>query len=116
VPDDAAGDAPLRAASTLALLEATALIAAVIARTGSARPLLVAALIVKVPFCLFVRRRSAGAFFGLLLWEAAGVVGALAADAWIGMRMVFIASAIAVIVLLFRSVHLFPTSRLPDWN
>ena len=109
------GDRSLRLAAGLAAAETVVLIAVVMLRSGARTPLLVAALAVKLPFCVLVRHRSPGAFLGLLLWEAAAVFGALLA--WSGpllLRAAALAVSLTVIVLLTRSAHLFPSPRLPE--
>ena len=111
----AAEDRTLRAAAALAAVETTGLIVAVVARSGARVPLLLAALAVKYPFCALVLRRRAGAFMGLLLWEAAGAIGALAATrSPLELRLAVLAVAVTVIGLLIASASSFPETRLPE--
>jgi hypothetical protein len=108
-------DWTLRAAAWLGAAEATALIVVVLTRSLTRTPLLVAALAVKYVFCVLVTRRSAGAFLGLVFWEVCGLLIALTAPrVALELRLVEVVLALAVTVLLFTSLHLFPTAQLPE--
>ena len=104
----------LRAATTLAALEATALIALVLVRNGGRTPLLAVALALKYPLCLAARRLSAGGYLGLLLWEVVGAFVALfSPGVAVGVRVAEAAVAVTVVALLVRSAKLFPSPQLP---
>ena len=108
-------DRLLRAATTLAAIEATALIVWVLVRSSGATPLLAAAVAMKYPFCLLARRLHPGGFLGLLLWEGVGALVALTSGGMsIVLRVVELGVSLTVIGLLVASAHLFPTPRLPD--
>ena len=110
-PDDRAWTLP--AAAGLAALEATAIIAVIAFRGGRAAPLLVPMLAVKYPFCVLLLRRSHGAWFGLLLWELAGMLAAVTAPRTpLGLRFLELAVAAVVAGLLMAAAPLFPTVRL----
>ena len=105
----------LRAATTLAALEAVLLIALVFFRNGLRTPLLALALALKLPFCVLARRLHAGGFLALLLWEGVGAIVAVTAPrVALGVRTVELLLAVTVIGLLLGSMSLFPTPRLPD--
>ena len=105
----------LRAATTLALVEALALAALVLARDGTTRLLLVAALVVKVPFCVLARRRHPGGWFALLLWEGfAAFVALVGPRIALPLRAAEVAVAGTVVVLLLRAASVFPEPRLPE--
>jgi hypothetical protein len=108
-------DWTLRAAAWLGAAEVTALILVVLLRSVTRTPLLVVALAVKYPFCVLVTKRSAGAFLLLLFWEACGLLIAVTAPrVALGLRLTEVVLAVAVVVLLFASLHLFPTAELPE--
>ncbi len=103
----------LPAAAGLAALEATAIIAVLVFRGGRATPLLVPMLAVKYPFCIKLLRRSHGAWFGLLMWEGAGMLAAVTAPRTpLPFRLAELAVAGVVAALLFAAMPLFPTVRL----
>lgn len=105
----------LRLATALAAIEATGLVVSVLARDGGRRPLLALALALKYPLCALARRRSPGAFLGLLLWELVGGFVALTAPGVpLAARLAVGAVAASVLVLLARSAKLFPSPRLPE--
>lgn len=103
------------AAAGLAALEVLVLGAVLWARAGTAAPLLIAFLAVKLPFCLGLRGLRPGAWLALLLWELAGVVAAAAApDVPVILRLVELALAAGVLALLAASLPLFPRMELPE--
>ena len=104
----------LSAATTLAAVEATALIALVFVRNGGRTPLLALALALKYPLCVAARRLSAGGYLGLLLWEVVGAFVALFSPGVpVLLRLAEAGVAVAVVALLVRSAKLFPSPELP---
>jgi hypothetical protein len=107
----------LRAAAGLvsveALVEGVAL-AGRTALTPGLRILLLLCLALKWLFAWRVLRLSAGAALGLLLLEGTTIVSALAAvDSAAIVRLALGGTALTVTVLLFASLHAFPTPALP---
>lgn len=111
--DDRAWTLPTAAA--LGALEATALIAVWAFGGKRAAPLVIPLLALKYPFCVGVLRRRPGAWFGLLLWEAGGMLAALTSPRTaLPVRLVELATASTVVALLVLALPLFPTVRLPS--
>ncbi|HVF76232.1 MAG TPA: hypothetical protein VM938_14435 [Acidimicrobiales bacterium] len=103
----------LIAAAVLAALEAATIIAVLAVRGRSAAPLLIPMMAAKFPFCVLVVRRSPTAWFGLLLWEIAGMLAAVTAPSTpLPLRLVELAVAGTVVGLLAAASSLFPTVRL----
>ena len=103
----------LPAAAALAALEAVLLIA-VIVFVGHRLPIYAVFVAAKLPFCLWLLRRRAGAFFAVLLWEVSGLgVALLAPGVALPLRVLEIAVASTVVALLWASAHLFPSPELP---
>ena len=104
----------LRAAAGIGAAEAVALAVAVVWARGRAGVVLGAWLLVKVLFCIGAVRLGAGSFLAMLLYEVATLVGAGAATAApIAVRLTLAVSATTVLVLLFRSLRLFPEVKVP---
>jgi hypothetical protein len=104
----------LRAAAGLGATEAVGLAVAVLWTRGRAGVVLAAWLLVKVLFCVGAVRLGAGSFLAMVLYEVATVVGALAATtAPAAVRLTLAVSATTVLVLLFRSLRLFPEVKVP---
>ena len=107
-------DGTLRAAATVAAIENTVLIAVVLLRGQGTAAFYATVLAVKYVFCVLVVRRSAGAFLGLLLYEFAGLLGALLAPkVRLELRAVELLLSATTIGLLIASARLFPTTQLP---
>lgn len=105
----------LRAAAVLGAVEAAALITVVVWNGGRAAGLVVAMLLVKFPFCVGVARRWVAAWFGLLLWELAGMLAAVTAPGTpLVLRLLELTVAVVVVGLLARGASLFPDVRLPQ--
>lgn len=103
------------AAAGLAALEATALVAVLIARGSRSAPILVACTAVKYPFCALLARRRPGAWFALVLWELTGVYAAVAAPRVpVVLRALELALAGGVLTLLAMAVSSFPRVELPE--
>jgi hypothetical protein len=104
----------LPAAAGLGALEATVTIAVLLYGRGFGRPLFLAVLVLKYPICWMLLRRQAWAFLALLFWEfTVASAAAFAPRVPIALRVVEIAFAISVIILLISSAHLFPRAQLP---
>jgi hypothetical protein len=112
---DERAEARLRAATTLAALEALFLIAVVVTRSGLSTWLLVLAIALKLPCCWLARRRHPGGFLAVLLWEGIGLIVALTAPRIaVAVRIIEVSAAVAVIALLVGSVSVFPSPELPE--
>ena len=106
--------ARLQTATALAAAEAVFLIAVVIMRSRLSTWLLVLAIAVKLPCCWLARRRHAGGYLALLLWEGAGVIVPLTAPhIALAVRLVEVTVAATVLALLLGSLSAFPTPQLP---
>ena len=82
--------------------------------TPGLRVMLMAAFVLKAGFALGALRRKPGSAFGVLLFEATGVVVAAAATTWdTPARMALAASGVLAIGLMFASLHAFPTVEVP---
>ena len=102
----------LSTAAGLAAAEALVLMAVALGR--SVAPVTNFWLALKLVFCFRVVRLRPGAFLALLLYEGGTVLFALAGTgAALAVRLPLAASAVAVLVLLGRSAHLFPSPTLP---
>jgi hypothetical protein len=103
----------LPAAAALAALEAVVLIA-VIVFVGHRLPVYALFLAAKFPFCVWLLRKRAGAFFALLLFEISGLgVALLAPSVALALRALEIVIASTVLGLLWASAPLFPSPELP---
>ena len=103
----------LPAAAGLAALEAVLLIA-VIVFVGHRLPVYALFLATKFPFCVWLLRRRAGAFFAVLLFEISGLgAGLLAPAVALPLRVLEIGVASTVLALLWASAPLFPSPELP---
>ena len=104
----------LPAAAALAALEVTVTISVILYGSHLARPVFLTVLVLKYPICWALLRRQAWAFIALLLWEFTVAFTAVAAPGIaLPLRVVELAFAGSVIVLLFTSSHLFPRTQLP---
>jgi len=113
VPAEERREWTLPAAAGLAALEA-ALLIAVIVFIGHRLPVYGLFLAVKFPFCVWLLRRRAGAFFALLLFEVSGLgVALLAPGVAVALRALEIVIASTVLGLLWASAPLFPSPELP---
>ena len=113
VPGDERREWTLAAAAALAALEAVLLIA-VIVFVGHRLPVYALFLAAKFPFCVWLLRRRAGAFFALLLFEISGLgVALLAPKVALPLRALEIVIASTVLGLLWASAPLFPSPELP---
>jgi len=113
MPPDERREWTLPAAAALAALEAVLLIA-VIVFVGHRLPVYAVFVAGKLPFCAWLLRRRAGAFFAVLLWEVSGVgVALLAPGVALPLRVLEIVVASTVLVLLWASAPLFPSPELP---
>lgn len=105
----------LRWAAVLGAVEAAALITVVVWNGGRAAGLVVTMLAMKFPFCIGVARRWAAAWFGLLLWELAGMLAAVTAPGTpLVLRLAELTVAAVVVGLLALGASLFPDVRLPQ--
>ena len=105
----------LRAATSLAAVEAVALCALVFARNGTRTSLLALSLLAKLPFCWLARRHHPGGYLALLLWEGAGVViGLIAGRADVFVRAALVVVSGTVLGLLVSTSPLFPAPDLPE--
>ena len=96
-------------AAALATIETAVLIAVLLSRDSKAAPLYAMFLLVKLPFCALLLRRSAGAWLALMLYEGTGVFAALAAPRVPGLlRATELSLAAAAVVLLVAALPLFP--------
>jgi hypothetical protein len=96
----------------LAALEAVLLLV-LIAVTGTRVPAAVF-VVAKFPFCAWLLRRRAGAFFALLLWEISGVgIALFAPRIAFELRLLELVIAVTVIGLLWASARFFPSAELP---
>jgi hypothetical protein len=104
----------LTAGVWLAVAETVALMVVLAFSGAPLAPFVIGALLLKLPFCWLAGQRRPGALMGLFLWEFAGMLAALRADASAVLRLGELAAALAVMALLLASVPLFPSVRLPD--
>lgn len=103
------------AAAGVAALEATALAAVLLMRGTKSAPFYIACLAVKIPFCIALARRWAGAWLALVLYELTGVFAALVAPRVpIMLRLLEVALAGTVLALLALALPLFPRMELPE--
>jgi hypothetical protein len=103
------GENRLRLAIGAALAEVVIQLAVLVAAgTLGGAPLRVVFLAAKVPFCLLARRRNAGAFLALWVYEFAAVAAAVAVDGPGIVRGGFAFAALMVMVLLGRATSAFP--------
>ena len=106
----------LHAAFWLVLAESTAEAAFVIGRDDygpGGKGLVLLAFLAKVVFAHLARRLSAGGVLGLLVFEPVGILVALGADWVMGLRLLLVATVVAVYVLVLTSLRAFPTPELP---
>lgn len=99
----------LRAAVAIAATEAIVLLAVVAARGGRGWGLTSIFLLVKLACCRGALRLGAGSFLALLLYEGTTFVLSLVAG---GPALVLAASSAVCLVLLVRSMRLFPEVTL----
>ncbi|HEV7887711.1 MAG TPA: hypothetical protein VGO92_09140 [Acidimicrobiales bacterium] len=103
------------AGAGLAALETVALSTVLAFRGTRSAPFFIGCLAVKLPFCVLLMRRRAGAWFALLLWELTGLFAAVAAPGIpVVLRLLEFVLAGAVVALLAVSLPLFPRTELPD--
>lgn len=120
-PDAGAAEAPavpwmLHAAFWLVLAESTVEAAFVIGRDDygpGGKGLVLLAFVAKVVFAHLARRFSAGGVLGLLVFEPVGILVALGADWAMSLRLLLVATVVAVYVLVLTSLRAFPTPELP---
>ena len=118
---DGAAEAPavpwmLHAAFWLVLAESVAEGAFVIGRDDygpGGKALVLLAFVAKVGFADRARRFSAGGVLGLLVFEPVGILVALGADWAMSLRLLLVATVVAVYVLVLTSLRAFPTPELP---
>ena len=104
----------LKAAGGLAAAETLMLIVVLAYGSAPLAPYVIGALLLKLPFCYFVTQRRPGALMGLVVWELAGLLAALRSGPSLTLRLSEAGLAVVVLALLFASVPLFPSVRLPD--
>jgi hypothetical protein len=111
--DDRAWTIP--AAAAIAVLEAVALAVVLAFRGTRTAPFFIVCLAVKIPFCLLLVRRWAGAWLAILLWELTGVFAAVVAPRIpLALRALELALAGGVVGLLVACLPLFPRMELPS--
>lgn len=104
----------LPAAAWLAAAEAVVIVAALAIAGVTGAPLYIAFLAVKFPFCWYAAQRSPAAYLGLYVWEVAGAIAAFGAGGRpIGLRLLEVGVAAAIVALLVVSTPLFPAVQLP---
>ena len=104
----------LKAAGGLAAAE-TLMLIVVLANGGAPlAPYVIGALLIKLPFCYLVTQRRPGALMGLVVWELAGLLASLRSGPSLTLRLTEAGVALVVLALLFASVPLFPSVRLPE--
>jgi hypothetical protein len=104
----------LPAAAGLAALETTILITVIAFGSYRAGPALIVFLACKYLFCWGLLRRRPGAWMALLLWEASGVLAALAKAGLPAIeRLLEVSVAGACLVLLGAAASTFPSPELP---
>jgi hypothetical protein len=110
--------AELRPAVVLITVETVAEAVAVAWRDdfrAALRVALVACIALKFLFVWLLGRRSAGALFGLVLWEVTALLVAVAATGWpAGVRLGLAATAVMALVLLVRVARAFPEATVPS--
>jgi hypothetical protein len=97
------------AAAGVAILEAVALATVLAVRGTPSATFFIVSLALKIPFCVLLLRRWAGAWLAVLLWELSGAFGAVVAPripVWL--RLMEVALAGSVVALLIASLALFP--------
>jgi hypothetical protein len=97
------------AAAGVGILEAVALATVLAVRGTPSAPFFIVSLALKIPFCVLLLRRWAGAWLAVLLWEVSGAFGAVVAPripVWL--RLLEVALAGSVIALLVAGLALFP--------
>jgi len=100
----------LAAAAGVAAIESTILIAVIAFGSVRSAPVLIAALAIKYPFCYALTRHRPGAWMALLLWEATGLVAALAKPGLpLYQRVTELGLAGGCLVLLAMAASTFPT-------
>ena len=77
------------------------------------KALILLAFVVKVSFAQLARRRSAGGALGLLVFELVGILVAIGADWSLALRLLLVATVVAVYALVLSSLHAFPPPELP---
>jgi len=118
VPPAAAGRVPwmLHAAFWLVVVESVLEGAFVVARDDygpGGKALVLLAFAAKVGFAHLARRLSAGGVLGLLVLELVGILVALGADWDLWLRLLLVATVVAVSALVLSSLRAFPTPELP---
>lgn len=122
MPDPAGSPRPLvvpwtlHAAFWLVLAESAVQGAFVVGRDdwGSVgKALVLLAFLAKVGFAQLARRLSAGGVLGLLVFEWMGILVAIGADWSMSLRLLLVATVVAVNALVLSSLHAFPTPELP---
>ncbi len=106
----------LHAAFWLVLVESLAEGAFVIGRDdwgNLGKALILLAFVAKVGFAQLARRLSAGGALGLLVFELVGILVAIGAEWAMGLRLLLVATVVAVYALVLSSLHAFPTPELP---
>ena len=106
----------LHAAFWLVLLESTVEAAFVVGRDdwgAIGKGLILLAFVAKVAFAQLARRCSAGGAMGLLVFELVGILVAIGADWSLALRLLLVATVVAVYALVLSSLHAFPTPELP---
>lgn len=77
------------------------------------KALILLAFLAKVAFAELARRLSAGGVLGLLVFEWMGILVAIGAEWSMALRLLLVATVLAVNALVLSSLHAFPTPELP---
>lgn len=75
--------------------------------------LILLSFVAKVGFAQLARRLSAGGVLGLLVFEWMGILVAIGAEWSMALRLLLVATVLAVNALVLSSLHAFPTPELP---
>jgi len=99
----------VNAAAGLAAAETVVLVVVLLARDSRVAPLFALFVAVKLPFCVALLERSAGAWFALLLWDATALYAAVLAPRLpLVLRLLEMAMAVGVIGLLIAALPAMP--------
>ena len=96
-------------AAGLAAVETVVVIVVLFSRDSRSADLFAWLVAVKLPFCVGLARRQAGAWFAVLLWEGTGVFAAVLAPDLPGLlRLLELGLAAAVLALLVAALPEMP--------